>query len=207
MISKLTCTKTFRYATAGSSQSKKLMYVFHGYAQLAPNFIRKFHDLDDYYIVAPEGMHRFYLKGSAGRVGASWMTKEERLDDIEDNCKWLNKLHQKITTENSFDKTIILGFSQGGDTAARWFNDDTKKADHLILWANVFPPDLKAQDLVIRSAKKNVFVLGTDDEYFDKEAQNKAFSFYSDINFWTYSYRGNHDICSDTLNSVLKELK
>ena len=30
-------------------------------------------------------MHRFYLEGSSGRVGASWMTKEAREDDKKEN--------------------------------------------------------------------------------------------------------------------------
>ena len=54
----LTSTKTFRYFTYGDiDKATKLIFVLHGYGQLAEFFIRKFHFLEeDYLIVAPEGM-------------------------------------------------------------------------------------------------------------------------------------------------------
>ena len=77
--------KTFRYHILNEgTNAKKVLYVLHGYGQLAEFFVRKFRELgDEYLIVAPEGMHRFYLQGSSGRVGASWMTKEDREQDIK----------------------------------------------------------------------------------------------------------------------------
>lgn len=207
MIEKIQSLKTFRYSISGNLNAKVLLYVLHGYGQLAPYFIRKFSNLEDYFIVAPEGMHRFYLQGTSGRVGASWMTKEERLDDIEDNCNWLMELHQKLKANQAYEKIIILGFSQGGATAARWFYDPRMQADHLIMWASVFPPDLNPSELMTTAVKKNAFVLGTQDEYFNDEAQINAISFYSKLNFKTHTFSGNHDICINTLDTVLKDLK
>jgi predicted esterase len=206
MIEKIRSLKTFRYSSSGNRNSKFLLYVLHGYGQLAPYFIRKFGELEDYYIVAPEGMHRFYLNGSNGRVGASWMTKEERLDDIEDNCQWLNELHQQITNKNEYDKIIVLGFSQGGATAARWFFSDQMSADHLIMWASVFPPDLDIKSVVEESTKKNAFVLGTKDEYYNEDNHKEALLYYSELNFQTITFEGTHDIHIDILNTVLNEL-
>lgn len=207
MIEKIQSLRTFRYTTAGDINSRVLLYVLHGYGQLAPYFIRKFDFLKDYFIVAPEGMHRFYLSGSSGRVGASWMTKEERMDDIEDNCNWLMELHRKLTADHTYDKTIILGFSQGGATAARWFYDSRMKADHLIMWASVFPPDLSPYELIQEHVGMNLFVLGDQDEYFDTNQQNEAKEFYSQLQFKTIDYAGKHDICRETLASSLNLLK
>jgi predicted esterase len=207
MIENIQSLKTFRYSISGNKNAKVLLYVLHGYGQLAPYFIRKFSALEDCYIIAPEGMHRFYLEGSSGRVGASWMTKEERQDDIEDNCNWLNMLHQQLTSENKFEKTIILGFSQGGATAARWFYRTTSMADHLIMWASVFPPDLNVNDFITQTPKKNFFVLGTNDEYFNESKQLEALAFYSELKFLTLTHGGRHDIYMDVLKSVLKEFK
>lgn len=207
MIEKILSQRTYRYAVSGNPTAKNLLYVLHGYGQLAPYFIRKFNSLEDYFIVAPEGMHRFYLNGSSGRVGASWMTKEERLDDIEDNCNWLCDLHSKINGAQSYDKIIILGFSQGGATAARWFYDKRMNADHLIMWASVFPPDLSPEDLIDPHSKNNLFVLGTEDEYFDGEQQKEALDFYSIHGFRIINYGGKHDICIETLVDSLNHLK
>jgi len=207
MIEKIQSLKTFRYASAGNRNAKVLLYVLHGYGQLAPYFIRKFDYLKDYFIVAPEGMHRFYLKGSSGRVGASWMTKEERMDDIEDNCKWLTELHQKLTADQTYEKVIILGFSQGGATAARWFYDERMQADHLIMWASVFPPDLSPENLIKDHTGPQLFVLGDQDEYFEQEQQKLVIDKYSQLQFKTISYSGKHDICQETLFLSLNLLK
>lgn len=207
MVEKIQSLRTFRYATSGDRSARVLLYVLHGYGQLAPFFIRKFDFLNDCFIVAPEGMHRFYLSGSSGRVGASWMTREERMDDIQDNCNWLMELHRKLTADHTYDKTIILGFSQGGATAARWHNDPRMKSDHLIMWASVFPPDLSPVNTLKENSGMNLFILGDNDPYFNSDQQKEAKEFYSLLQFKTIDYSGNHDICRETLASSLNLLK
>ena len=210
MLHEFISTKTFRYITIGNpKKASKLLIVLHGYGQLVEYFVRKFDGLDeDVFIVAPEGMHRFYLKGSSGRVGASWMTKEAREADIHDNIHWLNELNELIQKEQSFEKTILLGFSQGGATAARWHENSTIPFDHLVMWASVFPPDLQMNVPLTNVDKgKNLFVLGTDDIYFDLEAQTNVLEFYKSIGFISMKYKGNHDIDSDTLKVLLEDLK
>ena len=120
---KIIVSKTMRYFTIGDvNKADKLLYVLHGYGQLASYFIKSFEKISDsYLIIAPEGMHRFYLNGTSGRVGASWMTKEAREIDIHENTKNLDLLDQHILSKKTFKKKIILGFSQGGATAARWY--------------------------------------------------------------------------------------
>lgn len=210
MLHEFISTKTFRYITIGNpKKASKLLIVLHGYGQLVEYFVRKFDGLDeDIFIVAPEGMHRFYLKGSSGRVGASWMTKEAREADIRDNIHWLNKLNELIQKEQSFEKTILLGFSQGGATAARWYENSSIPFDHLIMWASVFPPDLKMN---VPSTNvdngKNLFVLGNDDPYFSIEEQSKILEFYVSIGFSSIKYNGNHDIDFEALKISLDELK
>ena len=105
-------SKTYRYEIINPSPSPELViYVMHGYGQLAKFFIRKFQDLpNNIMIIAPEGMHRFYLKESSGRVGASWMTKEARESDIKDNISWLDELDKQISEQYSVSKRILIGF-------------------------------------------------------------------------------------------------
>lgn len=201
MEHKIQHQKQFRYFTAGNVHSSNLLIVLHGYGQLPDYFIRKFTSLkNDYYIVAPEGMHRFYLNGSSGRVGASWMTKEAREDDIRDNISFLNKLFKNLTEENHYDTISILGFSQGGATASRWFYQLNKKNIQLILWASIFPPDLQISESVQMSqTKKNHFVLGTKDQFFNDEEQMKTIAFYKDLHYNIHTFDGNHDINQEIL--------
>ena len=207
MENTLTCSKTFRYFTFGNPEKAKyILYVLHGYGQLAEFFIRKFQDLgEDYFVVAPEGMHRFYLKGSSGRVGASWMTKEAREQDISDTQNWLNHLKQEINSTYSFQKEIVLGFSQGGATAARW--NTINSIPNQIYWASVFPPDLDSKTIIsIENRANKHFVLGTQDEYFNSEQQLSTLSFYTDLGFNTHTFNGPHTIDTITLKQILTEL-
>jgi predicted esterase len=205
----LSSTKTFRYFTKGDPTiANTLVYVLHGYGQLAEFFIRKFSDLgEEYFFVAPEGMHRFYLKGSSGRVGASWMTKEERECDIEDNLNFLDSLHDLMQAEYDLKRIIILGFSQGGATATRWYYNGRTKADNLIIWASVFPPDLNiGEELKQSSNGANGFFIGDQDEFYTSDQQNEQLELYRSKGFESVHYNGKHDISQDVLLPFLKKI-
>ncbi len=199
-------SKTFRYEIIPcKNASKKVLYVLHGYGQLAKFFIRKFEILSEkYHIVAPEGMHRFYLQGSSGRVGASWMTKEERESDINDNLEWLNALDEKITSDLQIEEKHLLGFSQGGATAARWFADKGMGFKSVVLWACVFPPDLEPEKETtkFRSDDVSTFVVGTQDEYYNTEQQKGLIEFYRGLSFKTITFEGKHDINTEVLKAI-----
>ena len=204
----LEAPSTFRYVTHGSEKAPHLLIVLHGYGQLAEYFIQKFTHLDsDFFIVAPEGMHRFYLKGSSGRVGASWMTKEERQLDIQTNLNWLNTLLAKLTSVNTYQKISLLGFSQGGATAARWFHA-TNQFDHFISWASVFPPDLEQELTKTPNAtKNNFFIIGTNDEFVTPDEQKNLLQFYQDKGYQTIVYEGKHAIDSACLQKLTTAIK
>lgn len=199
--------KTFRYRILNEgSNSKKALYVLHGYGQLTEFFIRKFRQVsDEFVIIAPEGMHRFYLSGASGRVGASWMTKEARETDISDNLSFLDSLDAKLTKEFNFEKKYVLGFSQGGATAARWNQLGASDFDAMILWASVFPPDLP-NDSKVCNNQPNYFVIGDEDEFYSEENQKKLIGAYSSKNYRIKRYKGKHDIVNNTLTEILQEL-
>jgi predicted esterase len=200
---KLIAQKTFRYQQIGElDKATHLLIVLHGYGQLAEFFIRKFNGVpENYLVIAPEGMHRFYLNGTSGRVGASWMTKEDRESDIQDNLNWLNQLLNELKEKKKFEKIILLGFSQGGATAARWYYSKKVPFDQLILWASVFPPDLERPQ--INSKSNNYFVIGTEDEFYNDEAQMTEIDFYQKIGFQTLQFQGKHDIHNTTMLEIL----
>ena len=202
---KIIVSKTMRYFTIGDiNKADKLLYVLHGYGQLASYFIKTFEKLSDtYLIIAPEGMHRFYLNGTSGRVGASWMTKEAREIDILENTQNLNQLNKTLSKQ--FKKTIILGFSQGGATAARWFFNKNSLFDQLILWASVFPPDINLLNEISNNNKsKNYFVLGNNDPYFNEANSQKIINNYKKNNFHIKRFNGTHKVDLDTLRNILK---
>ena len=204
----LTIKKTARYFTHGNlDEANSLLICLHGYGQLPTYFGRKFETVDkNYFVVIPEGLHRFYLEGSSGRVGASWMTKEAREQDIQDNMNYLKQLLDNLTSKKSFEKIILLGFSQGGATATRFYVNQLN-IHHLILWACVFPPDLHMEEEFNFEPNKNYFVLGSEDQYFNETEQMDTIEFYKKKNFNILQYYGNHSIDSILLNDLLNELK
>ncbi len=207
MERKLTSKKTFRYEISSDSQHfDTVLYVLHGYGQQAQYFIRKFREqFEHLLVVAPEGMHRFYLKGSAGRVGASWMTKEAREADISDNINWLTDLDQQVSEQYQPKRKILLGFSQGGATAARWYHKSSIHFDAMILWACVFPPDLSPNE-ELHNANNQHFVIGSEDEFYNDETQDSLVNFYLNKGFRIHRFDGKHDIHGDTLKMILKEI-
>lgn len=198
--------KTARVFELGNPEKAKcLLIALHGYGQSAAYFIQKFKELgDDYLIVCPEALHQFYLNGTSGRVGASWMTKEDRLTAIADNQYYLEEVIRKYAALKDFEQTIVLGFSQGGASAARI--EYTKlKVDHLILWACVFPPDI--DPVFSQLPKEKSFVLGTKDVYFDEAAQKTVRTWYKNNDFNVLTFEGKHEIDPIILKNVIGENK
>ncbi len=144
----LTINRKVRYATLGeaSDRLRQVWFVCHGYGGLAHRFLEPFSALDDgsRLLVAPEGLSRYYVDHAARRVGASWMTAEDRLTDIADYVAYLDQLCDVML--GGIDRTAIqlcvLGFSQGAATVSRWTALGKADVDRLILWAGLVPPDL-----------------------------------------------------------------
>jgi len=198
--------KHFRYlfckGTAACAQ-KKLLVALHGYGQLIPYFAKKFDGLEKYTsLLFPEGMHRFYLNGNTGRVGASWMTSEERLIDIEDNFMWLTELLDYIKSKHDFNEITLLGFSQGGATAARWYFKKQSCFQRLIMWASVFPPDIEQTE---KDVNNGIFVVGNEDPYFSDNIEG-ACEFYRSNKYEVIRFSGAHDLDLPTLKLLYNEM-
>jgi predicted esterase len=205
----LSFQKTFRYELLNDiSDATTVLYVLHGYGQLAKFFIQKFKALgQDILIVAPEGMHRFYQKGNSGRVGASWMTREAREVDIADNMDWLTALDEKISTTYPINNRLVLGFSQGGSTAVRWRLSNKVAFDSLVVWGSDFPPEEKNAKEQLTGDTTNYLVIGNNDEYFDDTQRSKLIDDYKSLGFKISTYIGHHDIDTQTLIDLIQQIQ
>lgn len=169
-----------RYYKSGTidNTTRQVWIAFHGYGQLAQYFIRKFEKLSEQNIcvIAPEGLSRFYLSELTdqgrkdNKVGATWMTRENRLMDIENYLAYLNTVFDAELTSFPNVPVTLLGFSQGCATVCRWASQGKVKFNKLILWAGLFPPDMdfKAGHEVLAS-KKTYMVAGDQDPYVTPE--------------------------------------
>ncbi|GAB4009740.1 esterase [Spirosoma migulaei] len=166
--------RTARYYTIGqlTDQTKHIWFCLHGFGQLAQYFSRKFTDLDDgqTLVVVPEGLSRSYTDGNYQRIGASWMTREDRDHEISDYVLYLNSLYNLMLDGRKPGEAdlqvTVLGFSQGAATACRWLNANHVHVDRLILWAGYLPHGLA--DLInptTLSTTETHYVYGRQDEY------------------------------------------
>ncbi len=200
---------TAHYYTIGkpSTSIKKIFFVLHGYGQLASQIIHKFDALAaDIFIVAPEGLSRFYWNETKGIVGASWMTKKDRLTEIEDFCSFLDSLYQKFVPLLDPDVQIhVLGFSQGAATTVRWLENRQIPIHQLILWGAGFPMDLDYQSHQKYWDSLDIqLIFGKQDPYLTPKrlALHQDFIKKQGLNFNTVWYEGKHTI----VRKVLAEL-
>ncbi|MBU2018044.1 MAG: hypothetical protein KJ941_00240 [Bacteroidetes bacterium] len=195
--------KTARLLHLKGNKSIKdhLLICLHGYGQLAPYFSKKFESLlPKVDVLIPEGLNRFYQQGSSGRVGASWMTKEERTTDILDNAAYLKQVLDQYFL--SYPKISIYGFSQGGATAARFFQADSR-INQLIVAGSDYPIDLQTVEFRLDKRKKD-FILGTNDPYFDTQIQKDVLSLYSENNFTVHIFEGGHEVNAQLIEQCLR---
>ena len=200
--------KTAHYYSIGelNKETNEIWIACHGYGQLAKYFIKKFESLEkkNRYIIAPEGLNKFYIKGYSGRVGANWMTKEERFDEINDHCLYLEQLTDLITKQaHQKCKIKIIGFSQGTATVSRWILKTKYKIDILILWGGRIAFDFNFSLYKEKhSETKNYVVFGKEDEFYSQEDIQSYRKELSDFKTEWISYNGGHAIDAKTLKLI-----
>ena len=102
----LRVARTARYYMLGGRGEgvAEAWFALHGYRQAARRFARRFEVLDapERIVVVPEALSRFYVDPSPGRhgpehrVGASWMTREDRDNEIADYVAYLDALAAEV---------------------------------------------------------------------------------------------------------------
>lgn len=197
----LSTARSARYFTLGAPErATELWFVCHGYGQLASRFLERFRPLEaqERCVVAPEGLSRFYLTEDPAerRVGASWMTREDRLHEIDDYVRYLDAVYAKIGPRAA--NVTALGFSQGAATVCRWAAFGSSRIDRLIVWGGEVPPDLDPKLLRVPSL---TLVYGSHDELFPPKvvAANEARLRDLGIRYELVSFDGGHEIEQEAL--------
>lgn len=216
-VSNLSFNFKARYFKLGEikASTKKVWFVLHGYGQLAEYFLRKFKSLEQgqVCVIAPEGLSRFYLEdvnkrsqGGSQRVGATWMTRENRLMDIENYLTYLHTVYENEIAGRTDLEITILGFSQGAATASRWALENRIHFNRLILWAGIFPEDMDFQrGHEVLSSKQVQLVYGTQDPFINDErlVHMQTLTDKLKVNATVTTFHGAHEIDEPTLLSLL----
>ena len=215
----ITVERSARYVTLGprDGTAREIWFVLHGYGQLAAEFIGLFARLDDgtRQIVAPEALNRFYLFGVEGTpaserpVGATWMTKEDRLGEINDYVSYLDAVAALELQPYGATppRIVLLGFSQGAATASRWIVSGQIHPAHTILWGGFLPPDVGPDAERIRATSLQI-VLGWRDRYLSAERLEEEERRLREraLPYRLVRYEGGHGIASATLEEVVRSL-
>lgn len=214
----VTVPRTARVALLGPQGPgvRELWYVLHGYGQLATPFLEHFRTLDDgtRLIVAPEALSRFYDGDAQARlhkdaaVGASWMTREDRESEIADYLAYLTIVHATMLDAiggGTPPAVTVLGFSQGGATAARWVARGISRAARLVVWGSQFPPELDLADPAspLRRAESTL-VIGATDIFATPKIVAKETARLRDAGFpfRFLTFQGGHRLDDDTLRAL-----
>jgi Predicted esterase len=147
-------SRTARYFVLGHAGDEvtDVWFACHGYGQLAADFVKEFECIGapDRLVVVPEALSRFYVPAGPGfhgadaKIGATWMTREDRDAEITDYVNYLDMLYDDVFSkiDRSRARLTVLGFSQGGATVNRWLMRGKVRADRLILWGSLLASDI-----------------------------------------------------------------
>jgi predicted esterase len=196
--------RTARYYTLGAPRgAREVWFVLHGYGQLAARFLERFRPIagEDRCLVAAEGLSRFYLTENPAerRVGASWMTREDRLHEIDDYVRYLDAVYAAVAPEAA--TVTVVGFSQGAATACRWAALGSSRIDRVIVWGGEVPPDLDVRRL---RPRRLLLVYGDQDQYFTPKIVSATEARLRDaqVGYELVPFAGGHEIAATVLQRL-----
>jgi predicted esterase len=163
--------RSARYVTFGPPvpEAAEVWFALHGYGQLAPRFATRLAALDNgrRLVIVPEGLSRFYVDSRRGVVGASWMTREDRVHEIDDYVRYLDAVAAAVLPAGSAPPPIhLLGFSQGSATVCRWVERGAVRPIRVLLWGGEVPPDLDWSRAAARFRDLEVVLIAGDRDHF-----------------------------------------
>lgn len=170
---RLVVPRTARLATLGlKAPLTEVWVVLHGYSQLASRFVRWFAPavMPGRAIVAPEALNRFYTDRPAKLVGATWMTSDDREQEIRDHVEYLDRVVEHLGAAHGPVPIHVHGFSQGAAMASRWVALGRVRPARLFLWGGGVPPDLDLATHGLRLTQAGLQVIVGDRDQFISEA-------------------------------------
>ena len=210
-------TRTARYYIIGKPgpETRDVWIVCHGYGLLASDFIREFECIADpsRVIVAPEALSRYYIStapefhGPDAKVGAIWMTREDREVEIADYVSYLDDLYDEIMGDigHRNASVTVVGFSQGGATANRWLTRGSSRVDRLLMWGALLASDsdLNQAAAFFRDVELTI-VVGTRDKFAEEGmiAGYEKLLKENGIPYKLVTFEGGHRMDRDTLRNL-----
>ncbi len=165
-------SKSYSTLNQLTAKTKNVWIVCHGIGYLSRYFLKYFNELsaEENYIIAPQAPSKYYLTTQYKHIGASWLTKENTANEIENICNYLDAVYAHETIPENCN-LIVFGYSQGVSVAARWVAKRKVSCQHLVFHSGSIPQELAAADFsFLRKQKTQVTaIVGDTDEYLTPE--------------------------------------
>jgi predicted esterase len=162
--------------------TKNLWFACHGLGYLSRYFIRYFDHLnkEENYIISPQAPSKYYQGKDFKYVGASWLTRENTLEDTQNVLAYLDAVWEaeksppplagqavgSSSKQSQVDcKRIFFGYSQGVSVVMRWMASRKIEPDVLAIHSGGIPKELNPDDFEFLSKTKVYLIYGKQDEY------------------------------------------
>ena len=193
-----------------TDKTKNVWLVFHGIGYLSRYFLKYFKDLnpDENYIIAPQAPSKYYLNGKYVHVGASWLTKENTVQEIQNINEYIDAvLEAEAISKNQ--NLIVFGFSQGVSIALRYTAINKLKCKLLVLYAGGIPNEFKADDFTFieKQNTKVKIIIGNQDAYLNEErmqTETKKISKLFNNKAELLIFEGGHEVKKEIINTLAK---
>ena len=210
-------TKSVTYESANTyetlnelnANTKNVWIVFHGIGYLSRYFLKYFDELpkEENYIIAPQAPSKYYLKNEYKYVGASWLTKENTGQEIDNVISYLDKVLQAEQIPEK-KNIIVFGFSQGVSVATRWLKRKKLNCSKLVLYAGGIPEELTSSDFkfLIENESEVHIIVGNTDEYLTpKRMENEAKKIEKLFHGKAHQivFEGGHEIKKEIINALV----
>ncbi len=201
-------TNTYSTLNSLSNTTKNVWLVCHGIGYLSRYFLRYFNGLnsEENYIIAPQAQSKYYLGSAYKHVGASWLTKENTSQEIENVLLYLDAVLQAEAFSNKLH-FIVLGYSQGVSVATRYVASRKLKCDQLVLLSGGIPAELTSQDFRFLKEKTKVSMFyGNHDEYLNETvimSEKKRFYELFGNKATITNFDGRHEVKKEIVNKLV----
>lgn len=202
-------TNTYTTLNRLTDKTKNVWFVCHGIGYLSKYFINYFKELNktENYIIAPQAPSKYYLGSKYKHVGASWLTKENTVKEIENVMRYFDAVLENEKLPNNIN-LIVLGYSQGVSVATRFVASRQLKCSQLVLMSGSIPKELEPSDFTFLYKKAKIsLIYGTQDEYLNNDVmfvEKQRFLELFGNNTKIIPFEGKHEVNKEVLKSLIK---
>lgn len=197
-------TNSYSTLNEFTAETKNIWVVFHGIGYLSKYFLKYFRHLNqkENYVIAPQAPSKYYLDSKYEHVGASWATRENTEQEIENVLAYLDEVYEKEGLKNA-ENLILFGYSQGVSVVSRWVANRKIKCSKLILNSGRLPQELEPSDFAFLEGIEVDFVYGKDDPFVNEEflkSEEKRIKELFPKNLTFIGFDGGHEVNKEVIS-------